>query len=552
MKGVRSEMVDLWFLTTNTTKLAHLRHIARGSGVAISSFHERTFLASYSEPRIRDRDQLLDESYKSALSQWKKAGFSEEAFFFLEDTSVAISALSHKEDFPGPDVKYWMEKMNFLILDDELRRLGADRGATVRSDLILHLPPSIRTALNSEKPYIQFTGVSTGSVTAKEVVVHANPLRPWQDARSFNKWFIPKGETKPFSLLSASSADRNDFRKKAFSHLLEFLDSIGVRGAAPDSVSRQQSLPGISSRPPLLLVCGPTGAGKTTIAEHLASDFGYMHFEASDFMRRAFYERVGREASIDLPKFAGAVLAKEPWVVPEGILEYFDNFDGSPLVITGFRSPRELKSFRSLYTGEDEIVAVYIEAPRAVRYKRVMKRQRRDAPESMAAMVRRDHEQDAMGLKQVRKMSGVNVVVNKSRKRQFYSVFERRFLEGYRGAIKAQKKTPSRSFSPLEEAIILVLGEQLKRKSYTTTEIARLVNASRRRAFKTEKDNVSRYFNQRYSPFFHLEYDGKKARYSLSQTGRALYLRMRRVDVVASARSQPTKIEHIQGELFST
>ena len=543
-------MVDLWFLTTNATKLSHFRHIARGSGVSISSFHERTFLASYSEPRVNDRELLLDESYKSALAQWNKAGFSEEAFFFLEDTSVVIPAFSDKEDIPGVDVKYWMESMSFKILDKDLRRKGNNREATVRSDLILHLPPSIRAGLGAKKPYLQFTGSSSGKIVSKELVIATNPVRPWQDSRSFNKWFVPQGEVKPFSLLPGNRADRHDFRRKAFSELLAFLDTIGVRVPESGALSYQQSLPGISNRPPLFLVCGPSGAGKTTIAEKLASDFGYMHFEASDFMRRAFYERLGRYTSMRLSEFAASVLSEEPWVVPEGILEYFENFDGSPLVITGFRSPLELESFRSLYKGEEEVLAVYVEAPRQVRYDRVRKRHRNDAPESKAAMIRKDREQDAMGLTSIRKMPGIKRISNRGTKKKFYSSFEQEFLAGYRGAIRVQERMPNGSFSPLEEAIILALGDQTKKKAYTTTELARLVNVSRRRSFRTEKDNVSRYFNQRYSPFFHLEHDGKKARYSLSQTGRALRLRIMRSDRPITSRLPPSRPENVQQELF--
>ncbi len=544
-------MIDLGFLTTNATKLSHFRHISRGSGVSISSFHERTFLASYSEPRINDREILLEESYKSALAQWKKAGFSEEAFFFFEDTSVAISAYSEKVDIPGPDVKYWMESMTFKILDRELRERGNNREVTVRSDLILHLPPSIRAGLGTEKQYLQFTGSSPGRIISKEIVIATNPLRPWQDSRSFNKWFVPKGESKPFSVLQANHADKHDFRKKAFYKLLEFLDSIGVRTRETDTLTRQQSLPGISARPPLFLVCGPSGAGKTTIAEKLALDFGYMHFEASDFMRRAFYERVGKDTPMKLSDFAALVISEEPWVVPEGILEYFEKFDGSPVVVTGFRSPLELESFENLYSGAETIVAVYIDAPREVRYERVRKRQRNDVPESKAAMVKKDREQNSLGLTNIQRMPLVKVIVNKSTKRKFYSSFEREFLGGYRGSIRVQQRMPNGSFSPLEEAIVLALGDQKKRMAYTTTELAKLVNVSNRRSFSTEKDNVSRYFNQRYSPFFHLEHDGRKARYSLSQTGRALCLRIMRSERLIASRSPPSKIENVQGELFS-
>ncbi|WP_427916278.1 non-canonical purine NTP pyrophosphatase [Stenotrophomonas maltophilia] len=134
-------MTDLWFLTTNAIKLANFRTLARGTGLSIHSFHERTFLASYYEPRLDDRQEILRLSYESALFQWNRAGLDLESFFFIEDTSVIIHALSGDREVPGVDVKYWMRDMDFPTLDELLKARGNDRAVTVRSDIILHLPP---------------------------------------------------------------------------------------------------------------------------------------------------------------------------------------------------------------------------------------------------------------------------------------------------------------------------------------------------------------------------------------------------------------------------
>ena len=67
-------MRDLIFFTSNITKLAHARYVAEGLPVRIRGFRQQTYHANYNEPRLTMRDELLDASYRSALSQCDKAG----------------------------------------------------------------------------------------------------------------------------------------------------------------------------------------------------------------------------------------------------------------------------------------------------------------------------------------------------------------------------------------------------------------------------------------------------------------------------------------------
>lgn len=546
-------MLDLWFLTTNQIKLSHLRHMARELGVSINSFHQRSYYSSYEEPRILDRDILLEKSYESALAQWRKAKYSEESFFFFEDTSVAIDAFSKNgSEFPGTNVKYWMLETNFFDLDKSIRLNGNNRSVTVRSDIVLHIPTRLRKARKFSKPYIQFTGISKGYLTSKEFEIPDNALRPWQDARSFNKWFVPSGQKKPFSLLSPEIADKYDFRRKAFTQLIDFLHREGVNFKNDELHHQQLPLPQIANSRPLFLISGHSGAGKTTIAEYLVKRFGYMHFEASDFMRLAYCERLGRDSNVSLPFFAASVLKQEPWTVPECMAEYVRRFSGQPLVITGFRSSKEIERFKEIFQETTTIKTVFVSAPRGIRFERVFRRDRDDAPTDMKQMSARDKEQENMGLLGVKLLPGVKLLTNKGLKKNYYEKFNEFFFPT-RDLRKKNKKLASlKGFQPLEESIILALGDRDIRHEYTTTEIAKLLNESKRRTFRTEKDNVSRFFNQKFSPFFSVRIVRRRALYKLSQTGRSLYMRLSEADAVFTKKLPSRSGKDLQLELFDS
>jgi len=168
---VGEKMRELTFFTSNAAKLAHARYIAEGRHIRIKGFRQRTYHANYNEPRLSSRGPLLDASYRSALQQCAKAGISVETHpFVLEDTSVRIDALSGgSADFPGLDVKFWMQEQTFSALDSSLRSAGNVRTATVRSDVLLHVPNLLKPAWGISDDYIVFVGKQSGSVTEKEI-----------------------------------------------------------------------------------------------------------------------------------------------------------------------------------------------------------------------------------------------------------------------------------------------------------------------------------------------------------------------------------------------
>ncbi|KKK76369.1 hypothetical protein LCGC14_2864350, partial [marine sediment metagenome] len=212
-------MFELIFFTSSRIKMQNARHICRNYDITIRNFNEITSLANYKEPRLYNRRKLLEMSFQSALSQLKKSKLGAVKPFLIEDTSVDIHALSRKYnyEYPGLDVKYWMENANFIDIDLELDLLGNDRSVTVRSDLVLYLP-EVR-----EEPFY-FVGKTEGSFTIKEYDFESNIIYPWLDNKTFNKWFVPVNVSTVLSMLPIEKADLYDFRKKAFEEMFKVLD----------------------------------------------------------------------------------------------------------------------------------------------------------------------------------------------------------------------------------------------------------------------------------------------------------------------------------------
>jgi len=73
----------------------------------------------------------------------------------------------------------------------------------------------------------------------------------------------------------------------------------------------------------------------------------------------------------------------------------------------------------------------------------------------------------------------------------------------------------------LEKIILIVLAIEYKKNEfqyYTTTEIAHIINKYLNGTNKS-KNNISRYFNQSYYPYYEIKKENKKNKYKLSPTG---------------------------------
>jgi adenylate kinase family enzyme/inosine/xanthosine triphosphate pyrophosphatase family protein len=517
----------LYFITSNRVKLMHARHIALAYHTEIYS--KRNYGIAYREPRSFDRAKLLQKSYEDAHRRWLNTGGNPHAFFFIEDTSLVIRALSKRREFPGVDVKYWMQKTNFQSLDAKLRKHGNDRRVTVRSDVLLHLPDDFRQKNKIAEQFLHFIGETDGTITNEEVRIETNLLYPWLDNRSFNKWFVPTNCDRPISALPIEVADRYDIRKNSIGAMLKFLSEKEIFEKQDESTNFPFSkyLPHLF--PPLSIVTGMPCAGKTTLGMHLSECCGYYHIEASDFMKRAFYERHGLNSQLSIESFAEEALLKTPDIVVTPVIEEIRRCKADLIVITGFRSPKEIEIFKSKYRGPAEVACWYIEASQDIRFRRSVSRARHDAAPSVETFQTRDDLQLKMGLKAIRKLLRDSTIVNEGTIQGYVRTVTDKFdCKPIKFVWPKNMELHERPTS-LEDAILISLARQsqVKTGGLTTTQIAHHLNkVFEKSSIETSKNNVSRYFNFRPHPFYKVTNEGGVLKYSLSATGMSRALRL--------------------------
>lgn len=513
-------MLELIFITSNAAKLAHAKHLCRKFAVTISK--QKNYGIGYVEPRLENREKLIKASVDDAIERFRKSvPNADNKFFFIEDTSVIISCLSKDKEIPGVDIKYWMKENTFSSVDALLKNHGNDRTVTVRSDLILVLNKELREKLN--RPFIIFTSCIEGKITTKEYNVKTQPLYPWLSGETFNKWFVPKGVNKPVSLLKIEQADQVDFRSGAYQEMLKFLEErnhIFTKEDYYHSKGEQLTL----FNPLIFIICGPSCAGKSTLAEYLQDKYKYYHIEASDFMYLSYYERHGINSTVKIGDFAEEALRENQGIVSDQIIKNIRKLENFPILITGFRSPAEIESFKRQYKGGLNVVTVYLDADEEVRFIRNLKRGRKDLEIDFNKFKCKDKQQMKMGLSLIRENHDAKIINNDTLE-HFYEQFELK----YKNHLETlnPNKIPKVPFyfeaKSLQNAIIIALFTQGdSSKCYTTTEIAKLINQIPPYIDnKKNKNNVSRYFNQNYHPYFEIEYNNSTACYRLSQTGLA-------------------------------
>lgn len=511
-------MLEIFFFTSNRTKLAHFKYLGRKVGIRVRGFKEISYYATYKEPRTNDRAQLLQESYRSALSQWTRwlGHNADEHIFFLEDTSVRIDALSKKREYPGLDVKYWMRKTSFKKLDKTLKESGNNRKVIVRSDIVAHIPKKWKQALSLSLDYLWVFGETHGRITDNNEAISPNLVYPWLDDKSFNKWFVPDGENIPISALKIEAADNSDFRAVAFFRFVEFLNKA-IISTKPEPTQFQYELPSIPKPASILLICGPTCSGKTTAAGWISANYGIPHLEASDFMRKAFWERHGLRAQASIGDFAEAALETQPGIVSELILEHLSQYGLDTVVVTGFRSPKELKALETGLASRHCVRIIFLDAPYETRFERAKARARE--PTSERSFDTRNAQESRMGILEFKNLDGVECINNACSIENLITAIsssvaseQNLMTRGNRG------RRPRHELETLILSVLYKIAPQ--EKWLTTTEIATHLRDIF--GLTKSKNNVSRYFNQEFHPFYsaRIRETGSRAlEYRLSATG---------------------------------
>ncbi len=518
-------MKDLTFFTSNSTKLAHARYIAERYPVRIKGFRQRTYHANYDEPRLLSRTALLETSYQGALRQCAKAGLSIENHpFILEDTSVKIDALSNDgNEVPGLEIKYWMQGQTFSNLDALLRSCGNQRTATVRSDVLLHVPKNLRASWQISDDYLVFVGCQTGHITDSEIKFESNLVYPWLDNESFNRWFVPLGHATPFGALPIAEADHVDFRRKAFEQLFDFLIKRHFLATEPKQLEF-----GLDRKSNLML-CGYTCAGKTTASQHLARKFGYLHVEASDFMYLNYYYRHGYRGDISIGDFAEDALTQKPEIAAEKVAEYIADNPGPPVLVSGFRSSREVDYLKeAMATLGKSFSVVFVDSDETTRYKRLVSRRRPGDDISLEEFSQRDEQQRRMGLEQIASLGGTALLRNHASLPEYLEAVDMLVGPELPDDIviaRALAQLVDVREVKLEDSILIsLLGawtSEENRPFFSTTQISRMILTTFVNAPPKHKDNVSRYFNQDFYVYYEIsgEHSHLKRRYRLSNTG---------------------------------
>lgn len=513
-------MTDITFITSNSTKLAHSRHLCKEYDINILQYKKFFYGKGYVEPRIYDRKTLLEESINDAIKRWKKnVSSGGKKLFFIEDTSVIIEAFSDEEnEIPGVDIKYWMQEYNFKRLDEELKRKGNNRNVIVSSHIILFLSDDIKLASQSKKDFIIFSSTSNGTIVKKEQSFETQILYPWLDNKTFNKWFVPNGFDIPISMLDIADADKVDFRKGAFEQMFAFLQKYN----AIQNIQRKTIIPRLNFNP-LYVVCGPTCAGKSTIGKLLLEEYDYYHIEASDFMSLKYFETHGTKFTVDKNIYAAELLKINPLVIVESTINYiqskkiFDNF-----IVTGFRTSDEVSSFLKHFPMQD-IKLIYVDAELSIRYNRWINRQRDNIEYTFEKFVQINELQKKMGLLDIKNMvQAIQYKNNQNGLPQFLTDFSKKIIsvEPTLKKVSLNNVTILQKI-PLEKAIFIVLALEYKKNEsiyYTTTEIAHLID----KIFidlKKNKNNISRYFNQAFYPYYEIKKENGKNKFKLSPTG---------------------------------
>jgi inosine/xanthosine triphosphate pyrophosphatase family protein/dephospho-CoA kinase len=525
-------MRELTFFTSNATKLAHARYIAERFAVRIKGFRQRTYHANYDEPRLLSRTSLLDASYRSAIRQCAKAGIAIDSHpFILEDTSVRIDAISTEDqEVPGLDIKYWMQEQTFELLDSVLRAHDNNRRATVRSDVLLHVPRNLKALWGIDADYVVFVGEQAGHIVERESRFDTNLVYPWLDNQSFNRWFQPEGAERPFGAMSVADANRFDFRRKSFVQLFNFL----VRQQNYFTAEYLQLEFALDDKPNLVL-CGYPCAGKTTGSQHLARKFGYLHVEASDFMYLNYYYRHGYSEAISIGDFAEQALSQKPEIAAEKVADHIISNPSAPFVVSGFRAPEEIAYLkRALATRGKSFDVVFIEANETIRFERLQTRMRPGDNISISQFRARDEQQKRMGLGHILECPVLTRIENVGTISDYL-----RAVDGTVGRIPedaivvtdAVARLSAVKDVKLEEAILIALlgawSEDETRPFFSTTRIAKMIGQIFKNAVPKHKDNVSRYFNQDFYAYYEISTsEGLTTRkYRLSNTGYGMAVR---------------------------
>ena len=155
----------------------------------------------------------------------------------------------------------------------------------------------------------------------------------------------------------------------------------------------------------LIVVAGMPGAGKEEFL-NVARDMDIPFLRMGDLVRELYPKRGDEDRDLTLGQFANIERERHGYNI--WAKRALERMSGNIYLIDGCRSMDEVLAYRSL---SDDVNIVAIHAPPKIRYDRLVKRQRDDAPRNVEEFDARDSREMGWGLADVIALSD-HLIVN--------------------------------------------------------------------------------------------------------------------------------------------
>ena len=155
----------------------------------------------------------------------------------------------------------------------------------------------------------------------------------------------------------------------------------------------------------LIVVAGMPGAGKEEFL-NVARDMDIPFLRMGDLVRELYPKRGEEDKDLTLGQFANIERERHGYNI--WAKRALERMSGNIYLIDGCRSMDEVMAYRSL---SDDVNIVAIHAPPRIRYDRLVKRQRDDAPRNVEEFDARDSREMGWGLADVIALSD-HLIVN--------------------------------------------------------------------------------------------------------------------------------------------
>ena len=155
----------------------------------------------------------------------------------------------------------------------------------------------------------------------------------------------------------------------------------------------------------LIVVAGMPGAGKEEFL-NVARDMDIPFLRMGDLVRELYPKRGEEDRDLTLGQFANIERERHGYNI--WAKRALERMSGNIYLIDGCRSMDEVMAYRSL---SDDVNIVAIHAPPRIRYDRLVKRQRDDAPRNVEEFDARDSREMGWGLADVIALSD-HLIVN--------------------------------------------------------------------------------------------------------------------------------------------